>query len=321
LEPLSQEGYSVRARKALAGGEKRKFPHVLDLNVQDFKRFRRESADHLSISGIQEKVSLQNLRGKLQFTERDGEYILKPVPITEVDQFQEDMPANEHVTMQIAEQIFGIETAINALIYFKGGELSYVTRRFDRRNDHKLSQLDFCQLSGRTEETHGKNYKYRGSYEELGDLLKAFCPAYVIEVHKLFLLIVFNYALSNGDAHLKNFSLLESPAGDYFLTPAYDLMATSIHLPRESRLALDLFKDDFETKAFQKNGFVTGACLLELGNRFGIKRKQCVNILNLFESRRDQVEQMVMMSFLSLDTKIEYIFRFRDRLRALSIQG
>jgi serine/threonine-protein kinase HipA len=29
------------------------------------------------------------------------------------------MPANEHLTMQIARQVYGIETAENALIFFK----------------------------------------------------------------------------------------------------------------------------------------------------------------------------------------------------------
>jgi hypothetical protein len=33
---------------------------------------------------------------------------------------------------------------------------------------------------------------------------------------------MFNYLFSNGDAHLKNFSLLESSKGDYFLSPLYE---------------------------------------------------------------------------------------------------
>jgi serine/threonine-protein kinase HipA len=41
------------------------------------------------------------------------------------------MPANEHLTMQIARQVYGIETAENALIFFKNGAQAYITRRFD----------------------------------------------------------------------------------------------------------------------------------------------------------------------------------------------
>lgn len=42
--------------------------------------------------------------------------------------------------------------------------------------------------------------------------------------------VVFNYLFGNGDAHLKNFSLQATSGGDYVLTPAYDLLHTSIHI-------------------------------------------------------------------------------------------
>jgi serine/threonine-protein kinase HipA len=45
------------------------------------------------------------------------------------------MPANEHLTMQIARQVYGIETAENALIFFKDGAPAYITKRFDVKED------------------------------------------------------------------------------------------------------------------------------------------------------------------------------------------
>lgn len=49
-----------------------------------------------------------------------------------------------------------------------------------------FGQEDFCQLSNRSEETAGRNYKYDSSYEEVGRILKQFCKAYPVEIEKLF---------------------------------------------------------------------------------------------------------------------------------------
>ena len=55
---------------------------------------------------------------------------------------------------------------------------------------------------------------------------------------------MFNFITLNDDAHLKNFSLINL-GGEYRLTPAYDLMNTSLHLYEPRIFALDkgLFKE------------------------------------------------------------------------------
>ena len=61
------------------------------------------------------------------------------------------MPANEHLTMQIARQVYGQNTAENALIFFKNGSPAYITKRFDVDIEgSKLAQEDFASLAGRT---------------------------------------------------------------------------------------------------------------------------------------------------------------------------
>lgn len=83
------------------------------------------------------------------------------------------MPANEHLTMQIARQVFNIETAENALIFFSNGDPAYITKRFDVKEDgSKRAQEDFASLAKRTPQTHGEHYKYLGNYYELFELLK-----------------------------------------------------------------------------------------------------------------------------------------------------
>lgn len=51
----------------------------------------------------------------------------------------------------------------------------------------------------------------------------------MVNMERFFTLVVFNYIFANGDAHLKNFSLILD-GQDYSLAPAYDLLNTSLHV-------------------------------------------------------------------------------------------
>lgn len=52
--------------------------------------------------------------------------------------------------------------------------------------------------------------------------------------------VLLNFLLGNGDAHLKNFSMLESADGGLRLSPAYDIVCSKAVIPRESDCALTL---------------------------------------------------------------------------------
>src|SRR5665647_3416234 len=152
-----------------------------------------QNRNRMSISGVQEKFSVILVKNKLRLINEGerGTYILKPIP--SAGKNREQMPANEHLTMQIARQVYGIETAENALIFFKNGAPAYITKRFDVKEDGtKLAQDDFASLAGRTPQTHGEHYKYWGNYLELFQVMKAHVPTYKIESPKLFRLILFN---------------------------------------------------------------------------------------------------------------------------------
>lgn len=316
LVDIPHEGYSPAAQRLLAGAN-RKFPHRMDFNRADIIEFRMKTAEHMSISGVQDKISLKLVRGKLTPTEKDGEYILKPVPSADIPRHKADVPANEHLTMQIADQVFGMTTAVNACLRFADGELAYITRRFDRRAGLKIGQEDFCQLSNRSEEANGKNYKYDATYEEVGRILKRYCQAYPVEVEKLFARIVFNYVFSNGDAHLKNFSLAESEFGDYLLTPAYDLLCTSMHFPEEGRTALDMF-DTFESESFRQNAFYRRPDFLKLAEVFAMNPSRAERFLAQFSDHQGRVFGLIERSFLSPEGKADFTQRFCDRLKAIA---
>jgi serine/threonine-protein kinase HipA len=316
---LEEEGYSAGALKRLA--DRRTFPHELPFDRSDVMEIRGKTVTRMSISGVQEKISLRLERGRLEPVAEDGEYILKPIPGQQLPRYLDQVPANESLTMQLAEQVFGIETAPNALIRLSDGELAYITRRFDRKRDgSRIAQEDFCQLMERTPDTHGKNYKYDASYEALGNALETYVPAYPVQIEKLFRRIVFNYAVANGDAHLKNFSLQrQEEFGDYVLTPAYDLVCTKLHVPDEARLALDLFAGDAFSDGESTHGFVTGGDLLELARRFGMIERRAEAIVEKTVSSRDDAAELIERSFLTDEAKDEYLTIVEDRLRALEL--
>lgn len=272
-----------------------------------------ENRKRISISGVQEKFSVVLDKNKLRLIV-DGErgtHILKPIP--QVGRKVDQMPANEHLTMQMARQVFNIVTAENALIFFKNGSPAYITKRFDLDlNNNKRAQEDFASLAGRTPQTHGQHYKYSGNYLELFELMKSHLPAYQLEAIKLFKILIFNYLFSNGDAHLKNFSLSETPMGDFILSPAYDLLNSRIHV-EGSDFALE---EGLLPKPIN-HGKISQQFKL-LAEKAGIKQKISEDILKFMLSQSDLVGSFVNASFLDQKTKRSYLQHYQGKLNRLS---
>ena len=311
---LTKEPYCNRCKKKLFGNQK--IAYILNFDKNEFLSKTVELSQRMSISGVQDKISLKIADNRLIPTSQNGTYLLKPVPLMEYGELITDVAKNEHFTMQLASQVFKLETAVNGLIAFSDGELAYITKRFDRVDGTKIKQEDFASLAQRSEQSHGKNYKYDYSYEEIAQLIRKYLPAYRVEIVNYFKLVLFNYLIGNGDAHLKNFSVLQRKTEDYGLTPAYDLLSSSIHLPNESRTALELFKE-FETKSFEANGFYAYDDFLEFGKRVGLSKKMVETVLKSFIKNENRVLELIERSFLSQEAKERYVALYLDRLRAV----
>ena len=312
---LTKEVYCKKCKKALFDNQK--ISTILDFDKKEFLSATVALSEQMSISGVQDKISLKIENEKLVPTSTDGTYLLKPIPLMEYGEFIEDVAKNEHFTMQLASQVFKLETAKNALIAFSDGELAYMTKRFDRVDGMKIKQEDFSSLAGYTEQSHGKNYKYDYAYEEIGGLIKQYLPSYKIEVLKFFKLVLFNYLVGNGDAHLKNFSVLQRSTQDYGLSPAYDLLSSSLHLPNESRTALEFFKA-YETKSFEANGFYAYDDFMALAKFLEIPEKMAEKVIKDFLSKEKTTLELLENSFLNDEAKERYKKLFLDRIKALS---
>lgn len=317
--------YSPAALRIMFGNKKAN--HILDFNApemdEEVAEQLRQNSKTISISGAQFKQSLVLEKNKLRLTKpgEAGQYILKPIPFRPPFGKEKELPANEHLTMQIAKQGYGIAVAESALVFFKNGEPAYLTKRFDYATDvRKIAQENFASIAGISKEKNGQNYRYSGSYEDLAKVMKKHTVAYAVENEKLFERIVFNYLFSNGDAHLKNFSLQQTASGDYLLSPAYDLIDTTIHIHTDSFFALTdgLFSDDFYTESFKVLGFYGYDDFFEFGLRIGMLENRVKNVLEKFRAQNQKVLTLIQHSFLTEPVKQIYLQHYMDRLKMLN---
>lgn len=296
----------------------RKVSHIIDFNYGDETERLIASINHISISGVQEKLSAVIKRGKITLASEGeaGHYIIKPIPNYTHLRHRNNIPANEHLTMQIASQVYKINTAANALAFFADGHAAYITKRFDYREDNtKIRQDDFASIAGKTERNSGKNFKYTGSYEDIARLLRENVSAWHIEMTKFFTQVVFNYLFGNGDAHLKNFSLQETVNGDYVLTPAYDLMNTSIHI-NDDDFALQggLIPTSEYSDVYARTTHPCKDDFITFGNRIGIIPHKLTAIIEMFATEQAQVYELINNSFLDEKVKRMYKQSYQERL-------
>ncbi|MBU0489270.1 MAG: HipA domain-containing protein [Bacteroidetes bacterium] len=314
--------YSASCLKNLFDG--RKVSHLLQYDPpqknEEVNELFMENRRRISISGVQEKLSMVLEKNVLRLT-REGEqgtHILKPIPrdLKKVDQ----VPANEHLTMQIARQVFRINTAENAMIFFKDGTPAYITKRFDIKEDKtKWGKEDFASLVGKTKDNAGPDFKYDSNYEEIGLLIQKFVPAWRIEIEKYFSLVLFNYLFCNGDAHLKNFSLLETPSGDHMLSPAYDLVNTRIHVDdTDFAFYHGLFSDGYKSESFQKKSHACGDDFSEFGKRIGVNETRIEKLMKPFMEKQTMVEMLTEKSFLKKPEKRAYLLLYSTRRNLLN---
>lgn len=320
-----KEGFDTYSPAALRGVfNGRKVSHVLPYPApkrdEETNLLFMENRKRISISGVQEKLSLILDKNKLRLTKpgEQGTHILKPIPVDlkKVNQ----VPANEHLTMQIASQVYGINTAANALIFFQDGEPAYITKRFDiKEGQNKWSKEDFASLAGKTSENAGSDFKYEFDYVRVGELIQQFIPAWRVEIEKFFSRVVFNFLFSNGDAHLKNFAAMETQNGDHLLSPAYDLINTRIHVDDSSFALSDgLIKNELRSEGYQRTDNPEYSDFIVFGKEIGVSESRIEKLLLPFCERQEKVNELVSHSYLNDATKRGYLLQYNSRRNQLT---
>ncbi|MGE4125643.1 MAG: type II toxin-antitoxin system HipA family toxin [Pusillimonas sp.] len=153
------------------------------------------------------------------------------------------LAVNEFYCM-LAARYSGLSVPASRLL--KGGQILLIERfdLFDRADglvDFYTGAEDFCALSAKVAEQ-----KYEGTYERVAKVITQFVDvsAQHQDLRQLFHSLTLSCVLRNGDAHLKNFTLLYRPShetADIFarLSPAYDICTTNVYLPAD-QMALTL---------------------------------------------------------------------------------
>ena len=258
-----------------------------------------------TVTGVQAKLSLDIARGGKNEPQRFtivglwGRFILKP----QTDRFA-NLPENEDLTMHLAEAA-GINTVPHSLIRFADGELCYITRRIDRtKRGSKIAMEDMCQLSERLTED-----KYKGSYERIAKLIRQYSSAPLLDIINFWEVVVFSWLTGNADMHLKNFSLFK-PKADYMLTPAYDLLSTSIVMPdddEELALTLNGKKKRIKREDFEK-------AMLDSG----MDEKSIANLFKKFEKALPKWYAIIEESFLPVNQQKLYRQQIERMIARLS---
>lgn len=279
-------------------------PPSIDFDSKQLEELAKELiVKSVTVTGVQPKLSLNlisdiNKQSRFTIVDLEGNYILKPASKEYID-----LPENEDLTMHLAELV-KIKTATHTLIRLKSGELAYLTKRFDRKNQDKIAVEDFCQLTENLTE-----HKYRGSIEKIGKLIYQLTKNSGFEAQKLFEIVLFNYLTANADMHLKNYSLIENDFNEYELSPAYDLLNTLLLIPNdkeESALTINGKKNRLKIEDFN-----------QLAKTLKIPNKSVESIYKRFIKIRLKWIDFVEISFLNKDTKQAYIETLNTRFNKL----
>lgn len=212
-----------------------------------------------SLAGVVMKFSLlsQGERFCAPSSGQTGDWIVK-LPMVEFP----EVPRNEFLMMELARRV-GIEVPETKLVHRdllpdipsafwpKGETVAYAVKRFDRAEGRRPVHIeDFAQVR---DFYPGDYEKYRGSFETLGALVyRGHDPASLTEFARR---LALNIIIRNGDAHLKNWSLIYRNPTTPTLSPAYDIVSTAVYRdqPQQEGLGLKLAG----SRKFQKVSLVS----------------------------------------------------------------
>lgn len=258
-----------------------------------------------TLTGVQAKLSLDLSTSKdepKRFTIVGlwGRYILKP----QTELFNH-LPEVEDLTMHLAE-LAKIKVVPHSLIRFADGELAYITKRIDRNSKgQKLPMEDMCQLSERLTE-----YKYKGSYEQIAKLILQYSDVPKLDVVNFWEQVVFSWLTGNADMHLKNFSLYSLRKGYYLLTPAYDMVSTTLVMPEDTEeLALTL---NGKKRKIKQSDFKAAM------SNSNLETKIIDNLLAKFTKVSKKWFEYIDRSFLPEDMKVQYQSIIKNKLEILT---
>jgi serine/threonine-protein kinase HipA len=212
-----------------------------------------DSRAHFSLAGVQMKFSMRDQDGRYITGDpaAPGDWIIK-TPST-VHPF---VPLNEFTAMTLAAMA-GVDipeikliamSDIEALPHIKLPDetFAYGIRRYDRLPENRrVHSEDFAQIFF----AHAHDKYRKASYDQIGKLVYQKSIHGQRDVVQMARRLLVNILLANGDAHLKNWSMIYRDGRNAELSPAYDIVMTKAYIAGESHHALNMarHKNWYET--------------------------------------------------------------------------
>jgi serine/threonine-protein kinase HipA len=181
-----------------------------------FEELVHRFALNSTISGVQPKV-LAQIQNKATLKLED--YIVKS--------WGEEYPQlalNEYLCMKVVEKA----NIPVPEFYISNDKSLFIMKRFDiKEDDTYLGFEDMCVLQAKQ-----RDDKYEGTYEQIVKTIKTFVSSKYkrSSLESFFKMIVINFLLKNGDAHLKNFGLVYDDINNIRLAPAFDVVTTTLYI-------------------------------------------------------------------------------------------
>jgi len=205
----------------------------------------QDTQNRFSLAGVQMKFSMQEQDGRYQIAEAGalGDWIIKTPSTT-----HKHVPLNEYTAMRLAELV-GIDIPDIRLIPMEQVEqlphinlpnepYAFAIRRFDRHNGQRIHMEDFAQVLSK----YPQEKYLGGNYQQIAKVLYQYSKDGLHDVQQFARRLLVNILLANGDAHLKNWSLIYPDAITPTLSPAYDIVTTRVYMQNEQAFALNLGK-------------------------------------------------------------------------------
>lgn len=204
-----------------------------------------DQVSRFSLAGIQMKFSMKEKDGRYNLT-RDGnlgDWIIK-TPSTK----HKNVPLNEYTAMSLAT-LAGVDIPEIKLIELDkldnlpqinlpDEKLAFAIKRFDRDGNTRIHMEDFAQVLVK----YPHNKYNSANYEQIGKVLYDYSGDGLADAQQFARRLLVNILLANGDAHIKNWSLLYPDQVVPRLSPAYDIVTTNVYIDEETKYALNLGK-------------------------------------------------------------------------------
>lgn len=208
-------------------------PQQIDVKHADTK---------FSLAGVQVKFSSSHIDGRYHIDQAISQdmWIIK-TPST----IHKGVPVNEYTCMTLAGVVGADVPEIRLIELSKLDGLpdirlpdelyAYGIKRFDRGRDGRIHTEDFAQIFG----LYPSDKYQKANYENIGTVIYQSCSERLKDIQQMARRLLINILLGNGDAHLKNWTIIYRDRFSPGLSPLYDVVFTAPYI-KQDNLALNM---------------------------------------------------------------------------------